>query len=388
MKNWVVLPFCLLLAACASAPPAPRADNLFSDQLFAPASERISADDVFALSPSMRQYLSSGEISYQLHAKGVQQGLFDALYNKTQLKLDYNSEHTRNAAQTFAARSGNCLSLVIMTAAFAKELELPIEYQTVLIDQSWTRNDDIYFASGHVNITLGKKLGAIRTRFDQASLLTIDFLPPEEISGQNRQDISENTIVAMYMNNRAAEALARHQQDDAYWWAREAIRQDPRFLASYNTLGVIYRRHGNLQLAERAFSQVLDSEPDNTVVMFNLIDVLNDLGQTARARALGTRLVQLQPVAPFQAFNLGMAAMRAGDYKTAKLQFTREIARDPYYHEFQYWLGIACLRLGEIDQAVQHLSIAMESSTTRSDHDLYAAKLDRVKSYHPPLLVH
>src|SRR5580693_7820073 len=94
MKNWVVLPFCILLAACASAPPAPRADNLFSDQLFAPASERISVDDVFALSPAMQQYLSSGEISYQLHAKGVQQGLFDALYNKTLLKLDYNAEHT------------------------------------------------------------------------------------------------------------------------------------------------------------------------------------------------------------------------------------------------------------------------------------------------------
>ncbi|PFH12514.1 tetratricopeptide repeat protein [Collimonas sp. PA-H2] len=388
MKNWVVLPFCIMLAACVSAPQAPRADNLFNDQLFAPPSQRISADDVFALSPPMQQYLHSEEIAYQMHAKGMQQGLFDALYNKKQLKLDYNSEHTRNAAQTFAARSGNCLSLVIMTAAFAKQLGLPIEYQTVLIDQSWTRNDDIYFASGHVNITLGKKLSDVRTRFDQASLLTIDFLPPEEISGQSRLDIRENTVVAMYMNNQAAEALAAHQQDDAYWWVREAIRQDPGFLASYNTLGVIYRRHGNPQQAERAFTQVLESEPDNTVVIFNLIDVLNELGQTVRATALGARLAQLQPVAPFQAFNQGMAAMRAGDYKTAKLQFTKEIARDPYYHEFQYWLGIACLRLGEIDQAVQHLSIALESSTTRSDHDLYAAKLDRVKSYRAPLLVH
>jgi Flp pilus assembly protein TadD len=388
MKNWVILPFCMLLAACASAPQAPRADNLFEDQLFAAPSQRISAEDVFALSVPMKEYLKNEDIAYQMHAKGVQQGLFDALYNKRQLKLDYNSERTRNAAQTFAARSGNCLSLVIMTAAFAKELRLPIEYQTVLIDQSWTRNDDIYFASGHVNITLGKKLGDVRTRFDQSSLLTIDFLPPEEIYGQNRRDISEKTVVAMYMNNQAAEALAVHQLDDAYWWAREAIRQDPRFLASYNTLGVIYRRHGNPQDAERAFTQVLETEPDNPVVMSNLIDVLNDLGQPARSKALAARLAHLQPEAPFQAFNLGMAAMRAGDYQTAKLQFTREIARDPYYHEFQYWLGIACLRLGEIDQAAKHLSIAMENSTTRNDHDLYAAKLDRVKSYHAPLLVH
>jgi Flp pilus assembly protein TadD len=388
MKNWVVLPLCIMLVACAATPQAPRADNLFNDQLFSAPSQRISVDDVFAVSPAMKQYLGNQQTVRQMHAKGMQQGLFDALYSKRQLKLDYNSESTRNAAQTFTARSGNCLSLVIMTAAFAKQLGLPIHYQSILMDQAWSRNDDLYFASGHVNLILGKKTTAVRTSFDHSSLLTIDFLPPEDTDGQRRQEIDENTIVAMYMNNRAAEALAAHQLDDAYWWAREAIRQDARFLASYNTLGVIYRRHGNLQEAERTLRQVFESEPENPVVMFNLIGVLNDLGKSAESKTLAARLAQLQPEAPFQAFNLGMAAMRAGDFKTAKQHFTREIARDPYYHEFQYWLGIACLRLGEMDQAVSHLSIAMENSSSRNDHDLYAAKLDRIKSYRSPLLVH
>lgn len=377
-----------MLAACSAVPSAPQADHLFNDALFGAASQRIDAADVFALSAPMKQYLSSPEITHEMHARGMQQGLFDALYNKSELKLEYNSERTRNAAQTFAARSGNCLSLVIMTAAFAKELGLPVRYQRVLMDQAWTRNDDIYFASGHVNLTLSKKITDAPTSYDQSRLMTIDFLPPEDTDGQRRQDIDENTVVAMYMNNQAAEALALHKLDDAYWWAREAIRQDPTFLASYNTLGVIYRHHGNLQEAKYTFERVYEREPDNVVVMFNLAGILNELGQTAESQALAARLAKLQPEAPFHAFNLGMAAMHAGDYRTAKQQFTKEIARDPYYHEFQYWLGIACLRLGEIDQAVQHLSIALESSTTRSDHDLYAAKLDRVKSYRAPLLVH
>ncbi|WP_211462216.1 tetratricopeptide repeat protein [Collimonas silvisoli] len=388
MKNWVILPICIMLAACATTPQAPRADHLFNDQLFSAPSQRISVDDVFAVSPAMKQYLSSAETVHQMRTNGMQQGLFDALYSKSQLKLDYNSESTRNAAQTFAARSGNCLSLVIMTAAFAKELGLPVSYQRILMDQAWSRNDDLYFASGHVNLILGKKASAIRTPFDHSRLMTIDFLPPEDTDGQRRLEIDEHTIVAMYMNNRAAEALALHQLDDAYWWVREAIRQDAGFLASYNTLGVVYRRHGNLQDAEHTFRLVSEREPDNTVVMFNLIGVLNDLGKSAESKNLAAKLAQLQPEAPFQAFNLGMAAMRAGDFKTAKLQFSREIARDPYYHEFQYWLGIACLRLGETDQAAKHLSIAMENSTTRGDHDLYAAKLDRIKSYRSPLLVH
>ncbi|SFI09769.1 TPR repeat-containing protein [Collimonas sp. OK307] len=391
-KSWVVLPFCfifcLLLTACTTTPQAPRADRLFNDQYFAAPSQPVKAADVFAISPAMKQYLNSAEATHQMHAKGMQQGLFDALYSEKQLKLEYNAAHTRNAAQTFTARTGNCLSLVIMTAAFAKELGLPVHYQAILMDRAWSRNDDFYFASGHVNVTLGKRQTEARIPFDQSSLMTIDFLLPEDTAGQRRQDIDENTIVAMYMNNRAAEALAVHQLDDAYWWAREAIRQDERFLPSYNTLAVIYRRHDNLPEAEHTLRLVSEREPDSTVVMFNLIGVLNDLGKFAESKALTAKLTRLQPDAPFQAFNLGMAAMRAGDYKTAKQQFTKEIARDPYYHEFRYWMGIACLRLGETDQALKHLSIAMENSTSRNDHDLYAAKLDLIKSHTSPLLVH
>ena len=58
--------------------------------------------------------------------------------------------------------------------------------------------------------------------------------------------IEEKTILAMYMNNRAAESLAGGRIDDAYWFARAAVLQDPDFMTPYNTLGVVYQRHGNL----------------------------------------------------------------------------------------------------------------------------------------------
>ncbi len=37
--------------------------------------------------------------------------------------------------------------------------------------------------------------------------LTIDFLPAESLRGLRSRDIQEDTIVAMYMNNKAVEAL-------------------------------------------------------------------------------------------------------------------------------------------------------------------------------------
>jgi Flp pilus assembly protein TadD len=380
MKNWGVLLFSVFLAACATAPVGQRTEDLFRDHLFAAPSERISADDVFALSDEMKHYLSV-EIADQLRARGPHRGLVDALYNKTQLKLEYDAEMTRNAAQTFAARAGNCLSLVIMTAALAKELDLQVRYQRVRVDDAWSRDGDMYFASSHVNLTLGIGHLADRVLDDQTAPMTIDFLPAEDIRGRRMSTIGEETVVAMFMNNRAVESLARAQLDDAYWWAREAIGRDPRFLSAYNTLGVIYRNHGNLQEAELILKHVLELEPGNTLVMSNLALVFDDEGRAAEAKALTQKLERLQPYPPFHFFNLGMTAMRKGDFKAAKDLFAKEVDRDAYYHEFHFWLAAAYLGLGDIEQARAQLTIAMETSMTRKEHELYAAKLDRIRAY-------
>ena len=378
MKSWGALTFSVLLFGCATA-PMERTERLLNDHLFAAPSQRISVDDVFALSDDMKRYVR-GEIAGQLRAKGPQQGLIDALYDKTQLKLEYDAEITRTASQTFAARAGNCLSLAIMTAAFAKQIGLTVRYQKVLVDDAWSRSGDMYFSSSHVNLTLGT-IQRGRILDDSNAPMTIDFAPQEDIRGRRLRVVGEETIVAMYMNNRAAESLARGRVDDAYWWAREAIHADQRFLTAYNTLGVIYRHHGNLQEAERVLARVLELEPGNTDVMSNLALVFSDQGRVAESESLTRKVQQLQPYPPFHFFNLGMSAMREGDFRAAKDLFTKELDRDAYYHEFHFWLAAACLGLGETKEARAHIALAMENSATRKEHDLYAAKLDRLSSY-------
>lgn len=382
MRLLAILSMSVLLGACVTAPVAPRTEHLFHDHLFRPPQQRVSSDDVFAVSDEMRRFLNA-DVSADLRAEGPQRVLVDALYGKGRLRLEYDSVATRNASQAFAAKSGNCLSLVIMTAAFAKELGLAVRYQSVFVDDTWSRSGDLYFSSGHVNVTLARDDAGLRLAHGGGDLVTIDFLSPEETRRQRARVIREETIVAMYMNNRAAESLARGQLDDAYWWAREAMRQDPRFLSAYNTLGVIYRRHGNLPEAERILEQVLEREPGNTYAMSNLALVLNLLGRVEEATLLARRLDQVQPYPPFHFFNLGVTAMRSGDFAAARDLFKQEVDRASYYHEFHFWLAMASLRLGQTDQAREHLAKALENSTTRTDHDLYAAKLERIRSHRP-----
>jgi len=274
------------------------------------------------------------------------------------LILEYDSARTRTAAEAYEARSGNCLSLVIMTAAMARAMGVPVRFQSVHVDDSWSRSGDLYVASGHVNLALGRRSTQARTAGDIAAEMVIDFLPSAELRGQRSLVISETTVVAMYLNNRAAETLAAGALDEAYWWVREALLQGNGLPAAYNTLGVIYLRHGQPQRAQAALEEALRLDPNNTHALANLVPALKVQGFDGAAAAAAARLAQLEGTAPFHWFNAGLAAMGERDYLRARDFFRRELQRDPDYHELHFWLAQAEAGLGNVAQARTHLERA------------------------------
>jgi tetratricopeptide (TPR) repeat protein len=375
--SYLLLPVVVLVTACASAPPA-GPPPLLADKLFAAPSEPVGTDHVLEVSDAMRRYLAV-DIAGQIRTQGPMIGLIDALYRRAQLKLDYDATATKTAAEAFDSRSGNCLSLVLMTAALAHELNLSVRYQSAYLEEAWSRNGNLLFASGHVNVTLGRRAVDIGSGRD-ASTWTIDFLPAEDLRSLRVRDIEEKTVLAMYANNRAAEAISQGRLDDAYAWTAEAMRKDPSFMTAYNTLGVVYLRHNDLAQAERAFAYVLEREPKNTRALANVAETYARLDRAADAAAARTRLAAIEAVPPFHFFNLGLDAVRQSDWRTARDFFAREVARADYNHEFHFWLGLADWQLGDEAQARKQLQLAMDASTTRGQHDLYAAKLAWLQS--------
>ena len=371
----------LALAACATAVgPASPVATLFDDARFAPSTEPVDPADVFRMTPDMQAYLKT-EVMPVAQSRGLRASLTDALYTRSKLQLEYEATITRNAAQAFEARQGNCLSLVIMTAAFAKAMGLSVTFQEVSTDEMWSRSGDFYFMSGHVNLQVERAFADTVGKFYRSSIYTIDFLPQPDTAGLHVRPISERTVLAMYMNNRAAEALVIGQLDNAYWWAREATQLDPLFITAYNTLGVIYMHHGDIADAERVLHYALGSEPDNPCVMANYVQTLRLLHRDAEAQVVQARLDALEPNPPFYYFNRGQAAMKAGDLLAARALFKKELDRAPDYHEFHFALAIADFGLGRLDEARSELALAMNDAVKRTDHDLYAAKLDRLKAY-------
>jgi tetratricopeptide (TPR) repeat protein len=380
MKRWLALMCCALLGACAVLePPASGTQGLFDDALFAPPAVKVSADEVLALSPAMRELLRT-DIAPVLRGADPRRALIHALQRGGLLRLEYDAQITRTAAEAFEARAGNCLSLMLMTAAFAREAGVPVRYQKVHVDDTWARTDGLVFAIGHVNLALGRVSGRPFTDALGPDWLIVDFYPDQDIARQRHEVLTESRVVALYMNNKAAEALAAGQVDDAYAWARGAIAQDPRLSGSFNLLGVLYGQRGHWAHADRALAEALRLEPSNLHAMGNRIGALRHLDRDDEAQVLAAELRRRQPMAPFAAFDEGMALLRAGRYEAAEALFKKELGLTAQNHEVHYWLAVAQFNLGARASALQHLKAALDNSTTRQQQAIYSAKLDHLKS--------
>lgn len=379
---WIGLAISMLLSGCATMPSQAPAAALFDDALFAAQAESIRPDDVFAPSAPMLRFIES-DITAVRGSTGLQRGLFDALYSRGEPWLDYDATTTRNAAEAFAARSGNCLSLVLMTASFARQLGLPVRYQSVVTQEAWSRGQGLDYLNAHVNVTLldprrGETAGASRAE------MLIDFLTVPANEVQRVRVLQEATIVAMYMNNRAVELLAQGELDRAYWWAKAAIGQDNHYLGATNTLAVIYKARGMLREAERALRWILAVEPDNIVALDNLLRVLQAQQRDAEAAVVAAHLRELRPIPPFHYYDLGLQALGKLEFAKARDLFLREMRRDANYDKFHASLALAYYGLGDLDGARTQMALAHRNSTTSAERRMYAQMLARLRAGEHP----
>lgn len=373
-----VTPSTATQAAAASTSASSAAAELLRVDGYGPTSEPIDVSGLFSLDEPMRRFLATEMQRLWPHeARELQ--LVDALYRNEALKLHYDASRTRSAAESFAQRRGNCLSLVILTAAFAKALDLEVDYRRALAEQSWSRAGGLIMASGHVNITLSRPAGQrLHDRDAVHSRLTVDFLPQQELHGLRTRSIDESELIAMYENNRAAEALADGRVADGHAWAVAALRRRPDFAAAWNTLGAVHRRAGAPRRAVQAFREALTRAPEQAAAMANLAQTLSELGETSEAAAWSARLAALEAYPPFADLWRGWQAIERGAWDDARAAFERELARSGDAADLRHGLAIAALQLGNEAQARRQLARAFELSRGGEDRHRFLAKMERL----------
>ena len=301
MKNWLVVLIAAWLGGCASVQPIPQAESLFRDAEFGPVVSVLTPAEIFSLSPAM-QKLPGG----RHHARIAHQrphprtGRYAVFARCAQARLRRGLTRVQ-PKEAFDARAGNCLSLVIMTAAFARENgALPVRFHNVYTEETWTRSGNVLFASGHVNLTMGSLNSSTRTP---------DGRDGAAHGGLQRPD--PNFMQRAWGNRRRNHCgHVRGTIAPPNLW-RAAIRTRPiggrarrscKIRSSFPaTTRLAWCTPGAWQFAagRTVFNFVLSREPGNINVMSNLAVVMEGQGRAVEAVAMAREVERLRPYPPF-----------------------------------------------------------------------------------------
>lgn len=145
--------------------------------------------------------------------------------------------------------------------------------------------------------------------------------------------------------------LHREGRHDAARAAYQAcLALHPRDGGLWSNLGALLRVMGEAELSRHAQDRAFALDPDNLVVRNNLANILNDLGEHARALELRLGLMRAQPA---QASHGAMAAkaLRAlGDFAGAQQLLDANLARFPDHAESRIQRALTALTAGDYAQ--------------------------------------
>ena len=283
------------------------------------------------------------------------------------LDLQYSLLPTRNADETFRARSGNCLSFVNLFVAIARRQRLNPFYVEVQDYQRWNYSEGVVVSRGHI-------VAGVNVDGD---LQTYDFLPYRPKSYRDFNPIDDLTAMAHYYNNLGAEALMDGREDLAEPYLDIAYRLAPDFEKAINNLGIVLMRGGRLDDAIEIYARGIALHPDNVPLLNNLARAYQSSGRTQEAMLLLDRMESLNQTNPFLFVYRGEQALADGDHDAA-LEFMRQALRtDSEIPEVHLGLVKVFIARGDLDRARHHVERALKLDATHDEARRYAAMLSR-----------
>jgi len=384
--NWFNILFLVVifsLSACQSLPSTVKhikIDNLFHDELFT-AVETVAVEDIYRLPQTVvvqlqRQFYADNSIRGQ----GVMANEWLAQYvGAQQGGFEYRDHFTRTASETVLSRQGNCMSLVVLSAALAEVLNVPVEFYDIDVEPIWDRRGGFYLVNGHVNLRLLPPVNHNMVLFRGSEVL-VDFLPERSVRAYQRNRVNKHQLTAMFYNNIAAEALVNADYDLAYGLVKKSIQLDPQYVAAINTLAVIYRHKGYDNEAENVYRSALLLDPRDLSTLHNLALILGEQGRLDEWREVHKVLELARINNPFYYFDMAQQAYFDRQYQDALVWYKRAVEKADYRHEFYFGLSRAYWATGDERLAEKNLKRALALSDT-SNKQRYQRKLQALRQH-------
>lgn len=246
--------------------------------------------NVMTLTPEMEIFLKDNV----LKAKGTRRKakqLSKAIFHEDLLGLVYDPRMTLTANQAFEFRVANCLAFSYLYSSLAKKAGLKVQFQEVHLLPEWDYSDnEIFVENRHVNI---------RVDLSGREDLVVDI---NKATIDNQIDftlLDDDHVIALYYGNIAAEYLLKGDFEKSYKYSLKAINIDPDEASFWTNLGVLFRRAGHNDLAEKAYFVALSHNAKDKASLNNLSLLYLEAGDEIRAAYYGDMVKKYQESNPY-----------------------------------------------------------------------------------------
>lgn len=376
----------LSLSACQQLPQTAGAvatEDLLNNQAFMPVNTQIETkEQIFALPEALIAEARQDVLAYAM-PRDRSLALLKFIFREQQDPLQYVNNATLTALQTYEQREANCLSLTILSYSLARALGFRAQFQDVQIPEYWITRNGTSVLNGHVNLVVTPPyMQTLAKTFISADH---NFLIDFERAGGSRErlpvrKITENDIVALFYNNKAADAMLIQQFDLAYRYLQAAAEVSPGVAATWNNLAVLYRQRQMSDYAERAYLQSLKLEPEHPNTMANLAILYAAMGRYQEAALLDNKVQQTRLRNPYYFVMQGNEALSEQRLVDAELAFHRSIRLEPKMPEALFGLAKVAIMQHDYAAATSYLQRARLHAPAGADRRLYDHKIEMLNA--------
>ncbi|MBE9548605.1 MAG: hypothetical protein IMF09_04300, partial [Proteobacteria bacterium] len=245
MRIVVILMFCFV-TACSTVHDSEALSTteavreplppLLDDAYFGEPLEVYTVTQVFALTAQQQQDFRKKLKSPAYKSLPPSRQIYRYIQHRLE-DFNYHSD-TLISTDVLNRKSGNCLSLAIMTRALVNLTDVEITYELVETPPIYQSEGGMLLSSQHIRTVLSDPRAA--RSFQMLTLfqnkLTIDYFP---VSGtRTLRMVDENEFYSMFYRNKAAEAMVANNNNLAFWNLKAALNQKPDDAQAINMMGL------------------------------------------------------------------------------------------------------------------------------------------------------